>query len=217
MSNLTNLNQIFTWLVDWTEKTFTPLGAMGLFWLAFIEASFFPIPPDILLVVLVLAKPEWFIFYAAICTLGSVLGALLGYFIGYKGGLPLLRKLVNESKIKRVHNLFNKYEAWAVGIAGLTPIPYKIATIAGGVFYVNIKKFIIASVVSRGARYLIVATLVFFLGAPVLEFISNYFDILTVVGVVVLILLYLVYRKYKKRKKGEENKEGLEGVNIGTF
>ena len=201
------LNEIFNWMIEWTEKTFTPLGVWGLFWLAFMEASFFPIPPDILLIILILAKPDLFLFYASICTLGSVSGALFGYFIGYKGGLPLLRRCVSEEKIKMVHQIFNKYEAWAVAIAGITPIPYKLATIGGGVFYVNINRFIIASLLSRGARYFIVATLTYLYGEPVMNFINNYFDIISLSGAVLLIIGYLLYKRIRKKSRKHEHTE----------
>jgi len=178
-----------------------PLGAWGLFILAFMESSFFPIPPDVLLIVLTLAKPEYALFYALICTVGSVLGALLGYWIGRVGGQPLIKKLFKESTVEKVHNLFQKYEAWAIGIAGFTPIPYKVFTILGGVFYINIPKFIIASVISRGLRFLIVALLVGWFGQSAIDFINNNFEIATILLVLIIIGCYILYKRYSEKVK----------------
>ena len=139
-------------LITWTQETFLPLGGVGLFLLAFMESSFFPIPPDLLLILLTLADPSLALWFAAVCTLGSVLGGMFGYFLGLKFGRPLLTKVVKEEKIKKVHRLFEKYEAWAIFIAGFSPIPYKVFTIAGGVFYINFKKFVIASLFSTAIR-----------------------------------------------------------------
>src|SRR3989344_584156 len=193
--------QILNSLIEWTKNTFVPLGAWGLFILAFMESSFFPIPPDVLLIVLTLAKPEYALFYALICTVGSVLGALLGYWIGRVGGQPLIKKLFKESTVEKVHNLFQKYEAWAIGIAGFTPIPYKVFTILGGVFYINILKFIIASVISRGLRFLIVALLVGWFGQSAIDFINNNFEIATILLVLIIIGCYILYKRYSEKVK----------------
>ncbi len=187
-----------TSLITWTQNTFTPLGPIGLFILAFMEASFFPVPPDILLVVLTLAEPDKAFLFALICTLGSVLGALLGYLIGYIGKIAILKKFVSENKIDRVHNLFNKYGPWGVFIAAFTPIPFKIITIAAGVFYINIKKFILASLIGRGLRFFIIALLVMLFGEMIVNFIDTYFGLLTLLVVAILTIVFILYRKSKK-------------------
>lgn len=188
-------------LIQWTEKVFAPLGSFGLFILAFMESSFFPIPPDLLLIVLVLADPSKAMFYALVCTLGSVIGGMFGYFIGLKGGLPILHKFVKEKKIRKVHYYFNKYEAWAVGIAGFTPLPYKVFTISAGVFYINFKKFVLASIIGRGGRFFLEATLLMMYGQAMVNFINDYFGILSIVGVIILIVIYVFYKKIIKKKK----------------
>lgn len=188
-------------LIQWTEKVFAPLGSFGLFILAFMESSFFPIPPDLLLIVLVLADPSKAMFYALVCTLGSVIGGMFGYFIGLKGGLPILHKFVKEKKIRKVHYYFNKYEAWAVGIAGFTPLPYKVFTISAGVFYINFKKFVLASIIGRGGRFFLEATLLMMYGQAMVNFINDYFGILSIVGVIILIVIYVLYKKIIKKKK----------------
>ena len=181
--------------IEWTKRTFLPYGELGLFLVAFMESSFFPVPPDLLLIVLGLAAPEKALWFALIATVGSVLGAAFGYFIGRKGGLPLLRKFFKEEKITRIHNLFNKYEVWAVAVAAITPIPYKLATIAGGVFYINFKKFMIVSFLCRGFRYFLEGLFVMLFGAIFINFFGKYFEILMIILILVMILGYLAYKK----------------------
>jgi len=185
-------------MVEWTKAAFLPLGFTGLFILAFMESSFFPIPPDILLLILTLAKPENWLFYAIITTIGSVLGAMFGYWLGLKGGLPLLKRFFSKEKISKVHRLFNKYEAWAIFIAGFTPIPFKVFTVAGGVFYINFKKFVIASIIGRGLRYFLLAVLVSYYGQAIIDFVENYFDVISLVSVAVAVLIYIIYKNRKK-------------------
>jgi membrane protein YqaA with SNARE-associated domain len=192
--------QIVSGLIEWTKATFEPFGAWGLFVLAFIESSFFPIPPDLLVIVLTLANSDLWLFYAFVSALGSVLGAMFGYYIGLKGGLPLLKRLFSEEKISKVHNYFQKYEAWAIFIAGFTPIPFKVFTISAGVFYVDFKKFIIASAVSRFARFFIVALMLRIYGEVMVGFIDKYFNIITIISTVILVVGYYLYRKHKNKK-----------------
>ncbi|NOZ80690.1 MAG: DedA family protein [DPANN group archaeon] len=186
-------------LVSWTQTTFAPLGAPGLFILAFMESSFFPIPPDVLLIVLVLGQPALWLWYALVATLGSAIGGVFGYGIGYVGEEAILRRMVKPEKIAKVHRLFNRYEAWAIFIAGFTPIPYKVFTIAAGVFYIDLKKFVIASVLSRGLRFFLVAFFVSFFGESMVTFINDYFDMLSVVVVSVALIGYLLYRKMNRK------------------
>jgi len=177
----------FAQLMTWTQKTFEPLGALGLFILAFMESSFFPIPPDILLIILSLAEPSKALWFALVCTIGSVVGGVFGYIIGYAGKEAVLKRIVSQRKIEKVHKMFEKYEAWAIGIAGFTPIPYKVFTISAGAFYINFKKFIIASFLSRGARFTIEAVLIMYFGKAIVGLIDAYFNWITLVGVAVVI------------------------------
>ena len=124
-------------LFEWTQNTFEPLGSLGLFILAFIESSFFPIPPDILLVVLALGDTSNAFWFASVATLGSVLGGIFGYGIGFFFGEVVLRKFVKEEKLMKVHDFFNKYEAQAILVAAISPFPYKIVTISAGLFYIS--------------------------------------------------------------------------------
>jgi len=190
---------IFQDLIEWTKAKFLPYDFLGLFVLAFMEASFFPVPPDVLLILLCLLNKNLFLFYALITTIGSVLGGVLGYGIGYLGEHYILEKLFSKKKIEKVHRLFDKYEAWAIFIAGFTPVPYKVFTIAAGVFYVNIKKFVLFSFLSRGLRFFLEAFLIFLFGDFILFLLENYFDILTIFGVLVLIVIYVFYVRFYKK------------------
>ncbi len=175
------------------------MGPFGLFLLAFAESSFFPVPPDVLLIALALAKPEASFALALITTVGSVLGAALGYFIGKKGGRPLLEKMFSKDKIRLVEGHFNKYDTWAVGIAGFTPIPYKIFTIAGGVFSINFPRFIIVSLLSRGARFFLVGGAIYFFGPTIKSLLDKYFNIFSIAFILLLVLGFVVFHFIAKR------------------
>jgi len=187
-------------LTDWTQRTFQPLGVTGLFLLAFIEASFFPIPPDILLVVFILASPANWAWFALICTLGSVLGGMFGYGIGYVGERVILERFFSHSKIEKVHKLFDRFGAWAVFISGFTPIPYKLFTVAAGVFYIDLKKFILASFLGRGLRYFLLAFLVAKYGNVIMDTIVQYEIPIIIVSLLLLFAGFFLYRNHKKKK-----------------
>ena len=189
-------------LVDvlaWSTDVFGPLGAIGIFIVAFAESSFFPIPPDVLLIPLSLAAPELALLYALVATVGSVLGAFLGYYIGQKGGRPVLVKIAKEERVQKVENYFKKYGTWAIGIAGFTPIPYKIFTIAAGVFNHDLKKVILVSIVSRAARFFMIGIIIMFWGDAIITFIDQYFAAFTIGVTGLFILGYLGYKKFIKK------------------
>ncbi len=181
----TMLHDLLRWVESWAGS---PHGSWALFALAFMESSFFPIAADVLLIALVLGDPTRWVWFAFICSLGSVLGGIAGYGIGIKGGRPILQKMFGGSdRIQKVEELYDRYNAWATGIAGLTPIPYKVFTIAGGVFAVNFRIFVIASILSRSARFFLVAGLIRLFGTPIQAFIENYLGVLTIAFVILLI------------------------------
>lgn len=188
---------LYDWVIGWHES---PYASIALFILAFAESSFFPVPPDVLLIALSLGEPGRGGFFATICTGGSVLGGAFGYLIGYTGGKVLLRRLISKEKIDLVHRYFEKYEAWAIGIAGFTPVPYKIFTISAGAFYINFKKFAFVSLLSRGARFYMVAGLIYLFGPRINKFIDSYFNILTVIFILLLLGGFYVVKVLAKRK-----------------
>lgn len=176
------------WMVSWAA---TPYGPWALFVLAFAESSCFPLPPDLLLVALGVANPSQAIWFGVVCTSGSVLGGMLGYVLGLFGGRPLLYRLFNQAKVARVEAIYNRYDAWATAIAGLTPLPYKVFTIAGGVFKIRFRVFVLASVASRGLRFMAEGVLLALFGAQVAAFLKNYFDLVAIAVAVLGILGFL--------------------------
>lgn len=180
-------------------EIFLPLGGAGLFFYAFIEASISPFPVEVILVPLMLASSvKGALFFAFIAVAGSVGGAVLGYYIGYLGKVAILERFFAKEKIARIHRLYDKYEGWAVFIAGFTPIPFKLVTISGGAFYINFKKFILFSILSRGGRFFLEAVFVIFFGKQVVGFLDKNFGLITVGVVVVLVIVYYVYKKFKE-------------------
>ncbi len=184
------LRRLYDWVLGWAE---TPYGPLALFLLAFCEASFFPIPPDVLLIALSLSLPAQALWYAFLSSLGSVLGGVAGYLVG----LFLWQSLsgyffdyipgFSPDVFARVQGYFDQYDFLVVFAAGFTPIPYKVITIGAGVFGVNFPVFVVASVISRSARFFIVAGLLKRYGLPVRSFIERYFNWLAIAFMLLLI------------------------------
>ncbi len=189
------LKKTYDWVLHWSE---TPHRGIALFLVAFIESSFFPIPPDVLLIALALGSPSRSFRFALICTIGSVLGGMFGYFIGAvlfdAVGYPILAFYHAMEKFEDVRVLYNIYGVWVVGIAGFTPIPYKIFTIASGVFSMNFPLFVIVSLFTRGARFFIVGALIWKFGPKIKLFIDKYFNVLSVVFVIILVLGFVAVK-----------------------
>ena len=190
--------RLYEWTLHWAH---TPYGSIALFALAFCESSFFPIPPDVLLMALAFSLPKKSFKYAAICSAGSVLGGCFGYFIGYQFfehiGLPILNLYGVTDKFNYVKDKYNANAFAAVAIAGFTPIPYKVFTIAAGVCKINFWTFIIASVVSRSGRFFIVAGLVYLFGPKIKSFIDKYFNIISIAFVVILVGSFILIKLFK--------------------
>jgi len=193
-------------IFEWIDKiAASPHPGWWLFALAFAESSFFPIPPDVLLVTLGVATPERALWYGLVCTVASVLGGALGYGIGLYGGRPILQRFFSATKVAAVEKLYDKYNAWATGIAGLTPIPYKVFTIGGGAFKINFKIFMFASVVARGLRFMVEGALLYFFGEPIKDFLFEQFNWLSIAFVVLLVGgFWLVHRVGKRAHSGPE-------------
>lgn len=189
------LRRLYDWILHWAD---TPYGTWALFLLAFCESSFFPIPPDILLIALAVAVPAKALKYALVCSVGSVLGGVLGYLIGWQFMAAIGERIVAfyglEGKVDFIEGVYQRYDAWAVGIAGFTPIPYKVFTIAAGMFKVNFWVFLVASLVSRSARFFILGGLIHAFGPRIQRFIDRYFNTLAVAFCVLLVLGFILIR-----------------------
>lgn len=179
-------------LYDWTLRLSGHRHAIwALAAVSFIESSVFPIPPDVLLIPMVLAARQRAWRIATICTIASVLGGMLGYAIGYMAfealGKPLLDFYGYTAKFNDFRAYYNDWGAWAVFIAGTTPFPYKVITILSGLTGLNLAVFTIASILARGLRFFLVAGLLWHFGAPIRTFIEKYLNILAVLFVVLLV------------------------------
>ena len=159
--------------------------------ISFAESSFFPIPPDILLIPMALASKARALFYASICTLFSVLGGILGYAIGYffynSLGIYIIEFYQLENSFSIFENYYREFGILIVLGAGITPFPYKFITIASGVFGLNIFLFIIISSIGRGLRFYLIAILLFFFGDKIKLIIDKYFNLLTIVFFILLV------------------------------
>lgn len=169
----------------------TPAGVWVLFGIAVAESSFFPIPPDVFLIALCISVPKKSFRYAGICALGSVIGGIIGYGLGL-GFMDTIGKTILDwyglhDKYEIVQNLYRQYDAWAVGAAGFTPLPYKLFTITAGAFKINFPVFVIVSIVARSARFLLVAGLIYKFGPRIQHFIIRYFNLLTIIFLFLLI------------------------------
>ena len=174
----------------------SPRAPLWLALVSFAESSFFPVPPDALLVPMVLARPDRAWRLAAICTAASVIGGMLGYFIGYalldQVAMPLIRFYHMQERMDAFVQGFNKWGLLIILVKGLTPIPYKIVTITSGLAGFSFPKFVAASMVTRGARFFLLAALLRRFGAPVRAFIEQRLMLvtsLTAAGIVGGVLL----------------------------
>jgi membrane protein YqaA with SNARE-associated domain len=189
------VKKIVTWVEQFAEHK---KSQVILFIVAFTESSFFLVPPDVLIIAILShhIKRSW-VRIASIATVGSVLGGLFGYAIGYYFyqyiGLPIVHFYHLEEQVVHVGQLFNDNAFLAILIATFTPIPYKVFTIAGGLFSINIVTFVVASIIGRGARFFLVAYMSHRFGERAKQMILNKGDkILWVVGIVAFVVIYLL-------------------------
>ena len=182
------LKRLYNWTLD---KANHKNAKWYLSLISFAESSFFPIPPDILLIPMALASKARALFYAFMCTLFSVLGGILGYAIGYFFYNSVGIYIVDFYHLENSFNIFeNYYKEFGILIvlgAGITPFPYKFITIASGVFGLNIFLFIIVSFIGRGLRFYLIAILLYFFGEKIKLIIDKYFNILTIVFFILLV------------------------------
>ena len=189
------IRKLYDWVLHWAA---TPYAIPALFIIAFVESSFFPIAPDVLLIAMVVAVPVGWLRFALVCSIGSVLGGMFGYLIGFQFmdliGNHIVEFYHFQGKWDKIGLLYEKYNAWAVAIAGFTPLPYKVFTLSAGAFKINFPIFILASAASRSARFFLVAALLYKFGPHFKALIEKYFNLFTIVFFVLLVLGFLILK-----------------------
>jgi membrane protein YqaA with SNARE-associated domain len=189
--------RLYDWVLHWAN---TPYGAPALFLLAVAESSVFPVPPDVLLIALSISLPHRAWYFATICSLGSVIGGVIGYLLGW-GFWSLLAEFFftyvpgfTPQLFARVQALYAEHDFWVVFAAGFTPIPYKVITIAAGVFLINFPVFVLASLIGRSARFFLVAGLIRRYGPGIRSFVDRYFNLLSLLFLILLLGGFLVLK-----------------------
>ena len=197
------LRRLYEWILHWAE---TKYGVPALFLLALAESSFFPIPPDVLLIPLALGARSKAIRFALVCSVASIIGGIAGYGIGYFAwwngeaysavALFFFNHIpgFTEQVFLNIQEKYEIYNFLIVFTAGFTPIPFKIITISAGAFNVNFPMFLLASTVSRSARFFMVALLIRQFGEPITAFIDKYFNLLSIIFTILLIGGFLVLK-----------------------
>ena len=182
------IRRLYDWMMSMAGDARAP---WALAFVSFIESSVFPIPPDVMLIPMVLSNRDKAWHYATIATIASVLGGVLGYAIGYylydAVGLPILKFYGREGALDGFIQFVHDYGVPAVIIKGMTPIPYKVVTIAAGMAKMNLPAFIGASIIARALRFYLVAGLLYFFGEPIRSFIERRLGLVTTIFVVTLV------------------------------
>jgi membrane protein YqaA with SNARE-associated domain len=174
------IRRLYDWTVGWADR---PGGMRALLVIAFAESSFFPIPPDVLLIALCVGAPHASFRFALVCSVGSVAGGAFGWLLG-AGAWHLLRDafipyVFAQSTFDHVQQLYQGNAFIAILTAAFTPIPYKVFTVAAGVLEVSLPTLLVASAIGRSARFFMVASVFFFFGRQMRVLIERYFDLLT--------------------------------------
>ena len=189
------VRRLYDWVLHWAD---TPYGLQALALLALVESSVFPVPPDPLLIALCLGAAGRALRFAAIATVASVLGGMLGYGIGavvWSSASSFFFEYVpgvTPEAFATVQGLYDRWDFWAIFLAGLTPIPYKVFTISAGVFAINFPIFVLASTLSRGLRFFVMAGLIYRYGESIRLFIDRYFNLLAWIFGLLLVLGFVL-------------------------
>ena len=188
LNPFTWVRSLYDWVVGLSER---PNAVRTLFVIAFAESSFFPIPPDVLLIPLAIGVPRRALRFAALCTVGSSLGALLGYFLGLEFYEVIGQRIVvfysAGEQYERVQALYQQWDVVAIALAGFTPIPFKVFTITAGVFKINLLTFTIVVLLSRGARFFLLGGLIWRFGPSIRNFVDRYFNLLVILFSILLV------------------------------
>jgi membrane protein YqaA with SNARE-associated domain len=184
------IRRLYDWVLSWAN---TPYGTVALAVLSFAEASFFPVPPDVLLIALCVGNQKKALYFASVCAIASALGGAFGYLIGWGAWEAVDQLFFNyvpgftEEQFANVQGYYERWNFLIVFGAAFTPIPYKVITITAGVFGVNFPMFMVASIIGRAARFFLVAGLIYLFGEKIRDFIDARFNILSVVFTLMLV------------------------------
>lgn len=189
------IEKLYNWTISLASHPFA-IGFLAV--VAFLESSIFPIPPDVLLIALVLASRDKAWIMASVCTVFSVIGGLFGYIIGFflftSIGDPILEFYGYQDHFSRFKSFYNDWGAWIVFAGGFTPIPYKVITIASGAVHLNLITFLVASIVSRGMRFFLVSALLWYFGPSVRKIIEKNLNFFAILFFAILLLGFIVIR-----------------------
>ncbi len=189
------LRKLYDWAFDVARHRHAPWALAGV---SFAESSIFPIPPDALLIPMVLSQRRKWIFYASICLIASILGAYLGYFFGsflYDSvGKPVLEFYGMQDAFQQIKDWNDKWGGWGILLAAVTPFPYKVITIFSGFTHISLIQFTIVSVIGRGLRFFVVAGLIYAFGEPIRDFIEKRLGLMFTIAMVLLIGGFVVVK-----------------------
>ena len=198
------LKNLYQWVLEWSDSKW---GGVALFILAFVEASFFPIPPDVLLIALCLGLKSKAFKFAFICSAGSAIGAIFGYSIGYflwwtpTGEFSALANFFinvipgfSSEIFYEIKERYEEWNFWIIFVSGFTPVPFKVFTISAGAFNINFNLFLIASIISRSARFILLSALIWKFGEPIKYFIDRYFNILAILFSIILVGSFFIIK-----------------------
>jgi membrane protein YqaA with SNARE-associated domain len=192
------LRKLYYWTLHWAA---TPYALPAMVLLSFAESSFFPVPPDVLLIALCFCTPRRWAVLAAWCTAASVVGGMLGYFIGWglwgSVGLPIVQMYHGEAVVETVRAWYEAYGFFGVLVAAVTPIPYKVFTIASGMMSFDLGQFVLASVIGRATRFFLVAGLIRVFGARIKPFMERHFELAASLLVVLAILGFAAIKYFR--------------------
>lgn len=191
------LRKLYFWTLHWAD---TPYALFALFVISFAESSFFPIPPDVLLLPMCFARPKKWLSYAFWCTTASVLGGVAGWFIGYfvweslAGFFYQWIPGFTPEAFAKFSQMYQEYGFWVVLLKGLTPIPFKLITVSAGACHVPLGILVVAAIISRGARFFLLAALIRAFGGTIKPFIEKYLDQVLLLGFILIIVGFLAIK-----------------------
>ncbi len=187
---------LYDWTMNWAD---TPWALSALFFISLVESSFFPIPPDVLLIAIVAANTQRWLVAGLLCTVGSLVGAMLGYYIGAAlmstVGQPIVDFYGAQARMDQLGEIYRgEWGLWFLAAAAFTPIPFKVATISAGAFGMPVVPFLVISTIGRAGRFFLVAALLRVFGAPIRAFLEKHFDTMAVLFLALLIGGFVVLR-----------------------